>query len=86
MLTSSRSIIFRVVGAPVFGRHDGLEGNKFLHNKIIVSAYIGKQHAPAHIQILVWALFSMIRQKQQPHADAHQHTSNASLARELTRC
>ena len=86
MLTSSRSIILHVIGAPVFGRHDDLEGNKFLHNKIIVSAYIGKQHAPAHIQILMWALFSMILQKQQPHADAHQHTSNASLARELTRC
>ena len=86
MLTSSRSIIFRVVGAPVFGRHDGLEGNKFLHNNIISPAYIGKQHAPAHIQILARAraLISMIRKTQVPHANAHQHTSSASLARALT--
>ena len=42
MVTSSRSIILPVAGAPVYKKHDGLEGNKVLHNKNYLSAWIGK--------------------------------------------
>ena len=42
MITTSRSIIFNVAGAPVF--EDGLEGKKFLHNKNHSVSMIGKSN------------------------------------------
>ena len=70
MITTSRSIIFNVAGAPVF--EDGLEGKNFLHNKNHSVSMIGKSN---NVQQ---------RTSNSSHARANHHDSAKATTRTPT--